>query len=526
MFRTIVAGCNGRERGNGAGVARAMNERFTRALPPLVALVIVAGAVTHLAGATVAGDAVWAVALVAVLVPLTVGVGRSLRAGDVGVDVIALLAMAGGAGARAVPGRRGRRADAQRRQRARGGGRPAGAPRADGAPRAGAAHRAPAQRRPASRRSGRGARRPATWCSCARGEVVPVDGRRRRRAGRARRVRADRRVAARPARGRRAGAQRHRERGRGVRRCAPTRPAAESAYCGDRATRARRARPSARRSCGWPTATPPFLLPVTARARGPRLGAERRSRPGAGGARRRHALPADPRRADRARGRRVARGARRRRGQGRRARSSSSAARAPCCSTRPARSRSARPRSSGSSRSTASTPTSCCASRPRSTSSRRTWLAEALVHDAEGRGLALSACPWTCTSSPATASRARVDGRHVTVGSGCLAARARDRVAPSEPRGRPRGRARRHRRRRRGHGRHGGSAACPTPPRAVAAIAGCRCAARRDGHRRRPRDRRSRGAERGRRPVFAEPGAGRQARGRARSEPTRRRGPS
>jgi heavy metal translocating P-type ATPase len=71
-----------------------VNERFTRALPPLVAAAIIAGAVAHLAGAPVAGDAVWAVALVAVLVPLTVGVGRSLRAGDVGVDAIALLAIA------------------------------------------------------------------------------------------------------------------------------------------------------------------------------------------------------------------------------------------------------------------------------------------------------------------------------------------------------------------------------------------------------------------------------------------------
>jgi heavy metal translocating P-type ATPase len=71
-----------------------VNERFTRVLPPLVALAIIAGAVAHLAGAPMAGDAVWAVALVAVLVPLTAGVARSLRAGDVGVDAIALLAIA------------------------------------------------------------------------------------------------------------------------------------------------------------------------------------------------------------------------------------------------------------------------------------------------------------------------------------------------------------------------------------------------------------------------------------------------
>ena len=75
---------------------------FTRALPPLLALSIIAGAVAHLAGAPVAGDAVWAVALVAVLVPLTVGVGAPCALGDVGVDVIALLAMAARAGAGAV----------------------------------------------------------------------------------------------------------------------------------------------------------------------------------------------------------------------------------------------------------------------------------------------------------------------------------------------------------------------------------------------------------------------------------------
>ena len=71
-----------------------MNEQFTRALPVLLALWIITGSVAHLAGAPVAGDAVWAVALVAVLVPLTVGVARSLRAGDIGVDAIALLAIA------------------------------------------------------------------------------------------------------------------------------------------------------------------------------------------------------------------------------------------------------------------------------------------------------------------------------------------------------------------------------------------------------------------------------------------------
>jgi heavy metal translocating P-type ATPase len=72
-----------------------VTERFTRALPLLVAAAIAAGGVAYLAGAPVAGDAVWAVALGTVLVPLTVGVARSLRTGDVGVDAIALLAIAG-----------------------------------------------------------------------------------------------------------------------------------------------------------------------------------------------------------------------------------------------------------------------------------------------------------------------------------------------------------------------------------------------------------------------------------------------
>jgi heavy metal translocating P-type ATPase len=71
-----------------------VNEQFTRALPPLVVLSIIAGGIAHLAGAPVVGDAVWAVSLIAVLVPLTIGVARSLWAGDVGVDAIALLAIA------------------------------------------------------------------------------------------------------------------------------------------------------------------------------------------------------------------------------------------------------------------------------------------------------------------------------------------------------------------------------------------------------------------------------------------------
>jgi heavy metal translocating P-type ATPase len=61
----------------------------------LVLLAIVAGAVLHLFGAPEAGDALWGGATVVVLVPLAVGVIRTLLEGDVGVDAIALLAMAG-----------------------------------------------------------------------------------------------------------------------------------------------------------------------------------------------------------------------------------------------------------------------------------------------------------------------------------------------------------------------------------------------------------------------------------------------
>jgi heavy metal translocating P-type ATPase len=69
--------------------------RLTLALPLLTAAAIVAGAGAHLLDAPRAGDAVWAAAVVVALVPLTASVLGSLRRGDVGVDAIALLAMAG-----------------------------------------------------------------------------------------------------------------------------------------------------------------------------------------------------------------------------------------------------------------------------------------------------------------------------------------------------------------------------------------------------------------------------------------------
>jgi heavy metal translocating P-type ATPase len=66
-------------------------------LPRLLTIVSLAalgcGAVLHAAGAPDAGDTVWAASIVVLLVPLAWSVVRSLAHGDLGVDVIALLAM-------------------------------------------------------------------------------------------------------------------------------------------------------------------------------------------------------------------------------------------------------------------------------------------------------------------------------------------------------------------------------------------------------------------------------------------------
>ncbi|HSD77493.1 MAG TPA: heavy metal translocating P-type ATPase [Solirubrobacteraceae bacterium] len=56
---------------------------------------IAGGGVLHVAGAQTAAHAVWALAIALALGPLTWEIAKSLRHGDVGVDVIALLAMAG-----------------------------------------------------------------------------------------------------------------------------------------------------------------------------------------------------------------------------------------------------------------------------------------------------------------------------------------------------------------------------------------------------------------------------------------------
>jgi heavy metal translocating P-type ATPase len=81
--------------GQSARERPAVSDRLVRFLPLLMAGAIAGGGAAHLAGAPRAGDVIWAAAITAVLVPLTASVARALRAGDVGVDAIALLAMAG-----------------------------------------------------------------------------------------------------------------------------------------------------------------------------------------------------------------------------------------------------------------------------------------------------------------------------------------------------------------------------------------------------------------------------------------------
>ncbi|HEX6228412.1 MAG TPA: heavy metal translocating P-type ATPase [Solirubrobacterales bacterium] len=67
--------------------------------PRLIALatlvLIGVGAALHLAGLGTAGDAVWAATVAVMLVPLTISIIRTLAQGRVGVDAIALVAMAG-----------------------------------------------------------------------------------------------------------------------------------------------------------------------------------------------------------------------------------------------------------------------------------------------------------------------------------------------------------------------------------------------------------------------------------------------
>lgn len=67
----------------------------TQALPGLALGGIATGAVLALLGNRVPGDAVWAATVALMLLPLSWSVARTLIGGDVGVDLIALLAMAG-----------------------------------------------------------------------------------------------------------------------------------------------------------------------------------------------------------------------------------------------------------------------------------------------------------------------------------------------------------------------------------------------------------------------------------------------
>jgi len=69
-------------------------ERFG-ALAVVALVAIAVGAALHLAGKPAAGDAVWAGLTAAMLVPLTWSVARGLARGRFGVDVIALISMAG-----------------------------------------------------------------------------------------------------------------------------------------------------------------------------------------------------------------------------------------------------------------------------------------------------------------------------------------------------------------------------------------------------------------------------------------------
>jgi heavy metal translocating P-type ATPase len=66
-----------------------------RALAACALAGVLVGGALHLAGYPAAGNVTWAVTVAVMLVPLAWSVGRSLLAGDVGVDAIALVSMAG-----------------------------------------------------------------------------------------------------------------------------------------------------------------------------------------------------------------------------------------------------------------------------------------------------------------------------------------------------------------------------------------------------------------------------------------------
>jgi heavy metal translocating P-type ATPase len=72
----------------------ALREGLPRALALLSLAALAIGGALHLAGHPSAGDAVWAASIVVLLVPLAWSVARALMRGDFGVDLIALTAMA------------------------------------------------------------------------------------------------------------------------------------------------------------------------------------------------------------------------------------------------------------------------------------------------------------------------------------------------------------------------------------------------------------------------------------------------
>jgi len=75
--------------------ATALGVSEPRVLVGLILFALALGGVIHIFVPGDAGDLVWALAIAATLIPLTWSVGRSLARGDVGVDAIALVAMAG-----------------------------------------------------------------------------------------------------------------------------------------------------------------------------------------------------------------------------------------------------------------------------------------------------------------------------------------------------------------------------------------------------------------------------------------------
>ena len=146
----------------------------------LLAGAVLVGAALWLAGRRGPADAVWAAATVVALVPAVWAVLRQLWQRRFGVDVIAVLALAGALVGRRVPGRRGDRGDAGDRP---GAGGDAPAARAPGT----CARCWSGRPRTARRRTADGGVEmpvdgsPSGTVLVGPGEVVPVDGRRRGR---------------------------------------------------------------------------------------------------------------------------------------------------------------------------------------------------------------------------------------------------------------------------------------------------------------------------------------------------------